>query len=338
MIIDLHKFLDEEEPYWKELEVLLDKMEKEPNLKMTLDEGKRFQYLYRRAAADLSKISTFSAEPEIRRYLESLVARAFGEIHESREKAYRFSPVKWFFVTFPRTFRRHFAAFLLAAAVITAGVVFGGAAVAIDPDAKALLIPFSNLQGSPSERIAKEESAKEDRLKNRKMRGTAFYMTHNTQVSIFMIAMGATFGIGTVLLLFYNGVMLGAVALDYVLASKTAFLVAWLSPHGVVEIPAVLLAGQTGLVLASALIGWGKRTTLQTRLRKISGDVVTLIFGIALMLTWAGFIEAFVSQYHEPVIPYALKTGFAVVEFIALVLFFGFSGMKKQNAADRQNP
>jgi len=119
---------------------------------------------------------------------------------------------------------------------------------------------------------------------------------------------------------------LGAVALDYVLAGETTFLLGWLLPHGAVEIPAIILAGQAGLVLAGALIGWGKPTSLKIRLRNIVGDLATLIFGIAVMLTWAGIIEAFFSQYHEPVIPYAVKIGFGVFELMLLVLFFARAG------------
>ncbi len=335
MIVDLKKFLKEEGVYWKELEATLDRLEKEPGLAMTLDEVKRFHYLYQRASAGLARITTFAAEPEIRRYLESLVARAYGEVQESRATPHRFSPFAWFFVRFPRTVRRHYVALLLAAAIILAGCIFGGAAIVFDPGSKEVLVSFSHLQDSPAERVAREESSGEDRLAGKKMRGTAFYITHNTQVSIFMIGLGATYGIGTVILLFYNGVILGAVALDYILAGKATFLLAWLSPHGAFEIPAFLLAGQTGLVLASALIGWGRRVPLMTRLRRVSADVVTMVFGIALLLCWAGFIEAFLSQYHEPVIPYAVKTGFAVAEFVTLVLFLGLAGMKRKKHDDR---
>jgi hypothetical protein len=56
--------------------------------------------------------------------------------------------------------------------------------------------------------------------------------------------------------------------------------------------------------------------------------LVTLIFGIAVMLTWAGIIEAFFSQYHEPVLPYELKIGFGVLELILLVLFLARSGRR----------
>src|SRR5205823_12120293 len=84
--------------------------------------------------------------------------------------------------------------------------------------------------------------------------------------------------------------------------------------------------GQAGLMLALALIGWGKRIPLKSRLREVSQDLVTLIFGLGLLLVWAGFVEAFLSQYHEPVIPYSVKIAFGLVELILLSLFLAKSG------------
>jgi uncharacterized membrane protein SpoIIM required for sporulation len=332
MIIDLQRFITEEKRHWTALEEMLDRIETEPGLRLSLDEVKRFQYLYQRTSADLAKIATFASDPETHRYLESLVARAYGEIHETREKQHRLSPLRWFFVTFPGTFRRHINAFLLSLAITLVGVAFGGAAVTFDPEAKEIIMPFSNLQGNPSERVAREEKSVKDRLKEIKMSGASAYMTHNTRVGLFTMALGITWGIGTIIMLFYNGVILGAVALDYVLAGQSTFLVAWLSPHGVIEIPAILLAGQAGLVLAGALIGRGSRISLRMRLRAISGDIVTLCFGVALMLTWAGFVESFISQYHEPVLPYSLKISFALFELFLLVLFLARSGAKETAA------
>jgi uncharacterized membrane protein SpoIIM required for sporulation len=151
-------------------------------------------------------------------------------------------------------------------------------------------------------------------------------MTHNTQVSVFALALGATWGVGTILLLFYNGVILGAVAADYILAGQTGFLAGWLLPHGSFEIPAILIAGQGGLILGRALIGWGTRASLKTRLRAVSGDLVTLIFGVAVLLIWAGLVESFLSQYHEPVIPYSFKIIFGLIELALLSLLLGKSG------------
>jgi uncharacterized membrane protein SpoIIM required for sporulation len=156
-------------------------------------------------------------------------------------------------------------------------------------------------------------------------------MTHNTRVSIFTMALGMTWGVGTIIMLFYNGVLLGAVAFDYVRAGQTTFLLGWLLPHGVVEIPSILIAGQAGFVLARALIGWGSQIPLTARLREISRDLVTLIFGVAVLLIWAGFVESFLSQYHEPVIPYSIKIAFGLVELTLLTLFLAKSGAKGES-------
>jgi uncharacterized membrane protein SpoIIM required for sporulation len=335
VIIDLHRFITNGRPFWHELEKLLDRMEAEPNLQLPLAQLQLFHQLYERTAADLARITTFSSEPETRRYLENLVARAYGEIHETREKQRRFFPLQWFFKTLPQTFRRHIRAFHLSLAITLAGCAFGGLAIAFDPDSKPVLMPFSHLQQDPAKRVADEEKATRDRLADHKTSFSAELMTHNTKISIFTLALGMTWGVGTTIMLFYNGVILGAVAADYIHAGQTKFLLGWLMPHGVIEIPAILIAGQAGLMLAFALIGRGDRAPLRLRLREISGDIVTLIFGVGLMLIWAGFIEAFLSQYHEPVIPYAAKIAFGCVEFILLFLFYARAGTGGNNESKK---
>ena len=293
---------------------------------MTLAELQHFHLLYERTAADLAKIITFSSEPETRRYLENLIARGYGELHETRERQRRIFPLKWFFQTLPQTFRRHIRAFWMSLAITLAGCAFGGFAIALDPAAKPALMPFSHLLQDPAKRVAEEEKATEDRLAGQKASFSAFLMTHNIKVSIFTLALGMTWGFGTIVMLFYNGIMIGAIAVDYVRAGQAKFLLGWLLPHGVVEIPAILIAGQAGLMLAFALIGWGKRVPLKTRLREVSQDLVTLIFGLGLLLVWAGFVEAFLSQYHEPIISYSMKIAFGLVELILLFLFLAKSG------------
>src|SRR5690349_4175009 len=117
MIIDLPRFIASERPSWAELETMLNRLETETNLALTLEQVQRFHQLYERAAASLAKITTFSSEPETRRYLENLVSRAYGEIHETREKQRRIFPLRWFFYTLPQTFRRHVRAFYLSLAI-----------------------------------------------------------------------------------------------------------------------------------------------------------------------------------------------------------------------------
>ena len=86
MIVDLQKFIANGRPHWNGLETMLNHIEAEPDGRLTLAEAQKFHLLYERTAADLAKVTTFSSEAETRRYLENLVARAYGEIHETREK------------------------------------------------------------------------------------------------------------------------------------------------------------------------------------------------------------------------------------------------------------
>lgn len=326
MILDLERFIAGERSGWKELEAMLNALEAEPDARMTLDELQRFHELYERAAAGLARLATFSSEPETHRYLESLVARAYGEIHETRDKQRRIFPLKWLFHTFPQTFRRHMGAFGLSVVITLAGCAFGGLATAFDPDSRQVTMPFGHDQLRPSERVAQEELQTGARLEGRKSSFSAFLITHNIRVAILALALGMTWGLGTVLMLFYNGIVLGAISVDYFRDEQAHFLLGWLMPHGVIEIPAILVAAQAGFVLALALIGWGKRTGFRERLREVSPDVVTLAGGFALMLVWAGFVEAFLSQYHEPVISYNAKIAFGTIEAGLLCLYLAKSG------------
>ncbi len=329
MIIDLKKFIAVERVFWHELDDLLVLNEREPGRRMTFEEIRRLHYLYQRASSDLAKISTFSAERAIGGYLESLVGRAYATIHAGRQETVRFSFWRWFWGTFPRTFRHHWRFFALSLSILLAGGIFGGAAIMVDPGAKAVLMPFEHLQMDPAKRVAMEEKGDRDRLSGAKGTFSAFLMTHNTRISILVLALGMTWGAGTVLLLFTNGVMLGAVAADYIRAGQSVFLTGWLLPHGAVEIPSILIAGQAGLMLAGALIGRHSAYTMGERLRQVAPGVVTLISGVALMLVWAGIVEGFFSQYHAPVIPYAVKIAFGAIELCLLTFFFHYAGRKQ---------
>jgi uncharacterized membrane protein SpoIIM required for sporulation len=333
VIVDLHRFLTGARPRWERLESLLDRLEQDPEARPGLAQALEFHRLYQQAAADLARLSADSAEAEVRPYLAALVARAYAEIHETRRRG-RFSPWEWLSHTFPRTFRRYAKAFLVAAAVTAGGALFGGGVLSFHPAAKEVFLPLAHLQADPSERVAWEEAAQEDRLRGRRATFSSELMTHNTQVSLLAVGLGITWGVGTVLLLFSNGVVLGTVAVDYVTAGQTPFLLGWLLPHGAVEIPAVLIAGQAGLLLAGTLLGWGDRTPLRERLRRVRGPLVTLTAGAALLLVWAGLVEAFLSQYHEPVLPYGLKIAFGAAELVALALFLGGAGRERGPGAD----
>jgi uncharacterized membrane protein SpoIIM required for sporulation len=329
VIIDLKKFTELEQPYWTELEGLLKKLEDDPSLKLTLAQLQRLHYLYERASAGLGKLMTFAVAPDTRAYLEALVARAYAEVHETRGKKRGGAWIVWFLQTFPRTFRARSRAFVLSSTIMFAGCLIGAVLLAAFPEHKSVLLPFSHLHDSPSQRVARER-AHPGQIAGVETQFSAQLMTHNTRVSVLTLSLGMTYGVGTVVSLFYNGIILGAVGWDYILDGQTPFLLGWLLPHGVIEIPAILISGQAGLLLASALIGWGRRATLRQRLREIANDLLTLIGGVAILLVWAGIVEGFLSQRHEPEIPYIVKIIFGLIELAALCYFLSRSGRRPE--------
>jgi len=340
VILDIHKFISREQHLWKELEEYLDGADNKSIPLLSMDKIKRINYLYSRVSEDLVRISTFSGEDEIRKYLQILVARAYSNIHtkDKYELSIGFKTIlhnisKWFFLEFPNAFRRNFAAFAISVLISMFGFIFGGVAITVDNDAKEAIFPkqFAHLFQSPDERVQKAENPNaKDRLQGMHSQFAANLMTNNIHVSINALVLGITWGIGTVIILFYNGVILGSVALDYILSGHITFLLGWLLPHGVIEIPAILIAGQAGLILGDCLLR-AKGRSRASRLRSKLKDIATLIGGVAILLVWAGIIEAFLSQYHEPVIPYSWKIAFGLIELLILVLFLAIPFSKSKN-------
>lgn len=333
MILDLQRFVGENQSLWEELDAFVRRLESQPAARLTVEEAKRFHYLYQRTSGDLARVMTFAAEPAIRGYLESLVGRAYGEVNRQPGGGTRWSPWRWFMYSFPQAFRRRARSFAFACLVTIVGAAFGAGALLVDPEAKAVLLPFGHGEMDPRDRVARDEAGGDEPGSGGHARFSAMLMTHNTKVAILTLALGMTWGFGTLVVLFYNGVILGAIVADYLVADQAVFLAGWLLPHGSVEIPAILFAGQAGLVLGGALIGWSSRDSLRQRLRAVAPDLATLLGGTAVILVWAGLIESFFSQYHAPVLPYSIKIAFGAIQLVVLAIFLARAGRSVETAA-----
>ena len=55
--------------------------------------------------------------------------------------------------------------------------------------------------------------------------------------------------------------------------------------------------------------------------------------GVAVMLVWAGLVESYFSQHHQPAIPYALKISFGIADLAALTAFLSSAWWRKPRAA-----
>ncbi len=329
MIVDLRRFLERRRPLWEELDRRLRAVEADPFARIGLDDIRRLHDLYEQVAADLADARELAVRTEVRDHLEALVARAYALVYALEETPARFRPLRWLAAELPQAVRRRARAGVTAAAAFGAGVLLGGAALLADPSARSHLMPFDHLQLHPAERVLAEERqmrAGGDLAGEQAGSFAAMLLVNNVRVSLLAAALGMTFGAGTLALLLYNGVVLGAVCVDFVVAGQTAFLAGWLLPHGSVEIPAILLGGQAGLVLASALLGDGDRRRRVDRLAAAGPDILSLLGGAAVLLVWAAGLEAFLSQYHEPILPYGLKIAIGLMQTAGLAAWLAFGG------------
>ncbi|HEX6804826.1 MAG TPA: stage II sporulation protein M [Terriglobales bacterium] len=328
MILNLERFQAQARPRWESLEALLAALEARPDRRLNIAEGQQLQELYAQAAADLNRVTHGALAPELRQYLERLVARAYAELYyapPARSDLWR--PRSWLriFMAFPEAFRRQSRFFALSLLVTVLGCALGGLAVRYDPASVDVLLPAAYLR-NPGERVHEEEQGQAQHLDSAQTEAqfSGQLIRHNIQVSLLAAALGVTFGIGTALLLFENGVLLGAVAVHYTQRGFGLFVSAWLLPHGVFEIPSILIAGQAGFYLARLLL----HRREDRKLREAMREWLLLVAGMAMMLVWAGIMEAFFSQHHAPVLPYGFKVAVGIAELVVLTIYLLLIGRR----------
>ncbi len=116
---------------------------------------------------------------------------------------------------------------------------------------------------------------------------------NNLQACILLFLGGASFGILTIFILGLNGIVIGAV-MELVSKDHTAlFVAAAILPHGIFEIPAFILSGALGILLARSLIAeWhgGNDTAADARR---SGRLFILY--ILPLVAVAAYVEAFIT-------------------------------------------
>ena len=155
---------------------------------------------------------------------------------------------------------------------------------------------------------------------------TFFYAGNNPRVSIIAGAVGAgTMGFYSIVMLFQNGAILGALASEMNSVHKLPFLISSISPHGVPELSGVIFAGAAGLRFGWAILVPGIYSRAES-LRRSAKDGVTMIVTGVFLCFIAAPIEGFFS--FSPHIPQEVKFGVACVSLIAWVFFWSFFGKK----------
>ena len=145
---------------------------------------------------------------------------------------------------------------------------------------------------------------------------------NNFRVSFEAFALGITFGLGTLVILFFNGVNIGYAAGMFYAAHHASEFWGLVTPHGLLELTSVTLAGAAGLRLGWALVDPGNRPRARA-LAYEGRQAITLVLGTILTLGVSGMIEGFVTG---SALPTTLRVGIgAAVEltFLAWVVLCG---------------
>jgi uncharacterized membrane protein SpoIIM required for sporulation len=147
-------------------------------------------------------------------------------------------------------------------------------------------------------------------------------IANNVQVTFAAFAMGIAFGIGTVLVLVTNGVSLGGVFGLYTSKGIGSLLLAFVAPHGVLELTAICIAGGAGFLLAAALLIPGDRPRGEA-LRANGRRAIRLIAASTVLLLIAGTLEGFVSPIETWPLSWKLAVSAVTVVFLAIYLSGG---------------
>ncbi|MEM8962099.1 MAG: stage II sporulation protein M [Acidobacteriota bacterium] len=328
--MDLDRFITERQPRWRRLETLLDKAEK--GIDARPNDLQELLQLYRQVCSDLNQARTYTREPAVLADLNQLAGRGYRYLYRGGRSEPLGTGIRRFFAErLPAAFRAESRAVLHAAAAMLAGALIGFLAVVIEPQMATDLIPEMFFTESPRERVEtiEREDERIDSLEKGLLFASDLYL-HNIRVGFLAFSLGALTLVGGYWILLHNGVVLGAVAATYLLDGVGIFFIAWVGPHGALELPAIVFAGAAGIRLGNALLLPGDLSRAES-LRQAFPSVWTILWGTMLTLVAAGFIEGSFSQMSAKTVPYALKIGIAALLFGGLLSYL-FLPRKRRTA------
>lgn len=308
--MELPEFIELRRPRWESLEQLLERGERSGLKALTLDEARALSRLYRTASSDLLWVRARAGAADVSGYLNDLVARAYALTYPGKRVRLR-EVVRFVTHEFPDLLRAEWRVVLASTLIFLSGGGFGWIGMMFDPEAAPYLVPSMHQDLDPEER-AKREAANDGADVGQQAEFSAFLMRNNIGVAFFAFALGLTAGVGTAILLFGNGVLLGSLAWVYASKGYAGWFWAWILPHGIPEITAICLAGAAGLTIARALVA-PRGLSRRVALKKEGVLAVKLVLGTVVLFVLAGLIEGTISQIHPPRLPIWFKLSFALV-------------------------
>ncbi len=311
-------WLKKRQPYWARLESLLGDIEQHGLHALGRDDLRELGLLYRQTATDLSAVRSDPSSVQQSRYLNQLLGRAHNAVYSGQKKTVS-RVIQFFWNEYPVIFRRYLSYTAASTAIFALGALAGMFITLSSPDyMREFLGPqmVSTIEKHEMWTHSVVAAAPQE---------SSFIMTNNMTVSFLTFAGGITAGLWTLFQLFFNGMLLGVIGVACAMNDMSIKLWSFVAPHGVLELPAIFIAGGAGLRLAQALLFPG---TLSRRDSLAIGgnQAVQLLVGVIPVLIIAGTIEGFFSPSS---VPAPAKFLVAALLFTLFTLYLTFGGKRR---------
>jgi uncharacterized membrane protein SpoIIM required for sporulation len=308
--VDIDRFMAENRPAWDRLDYLTGHAKQ-----LSGAEVRELSVLYQRTAGQLAYAQAHFSDPGINAALTRLVAGTAAVLYGVRRHTWR-TIGRFFSVTFPLAVWEARWLLLLSAMALFVPAVAAG--VWLDHSHAAL---NAIAPAAVREAYVNHDFASYYRSEPSVEFASQVYI-NNVEVSAQVFVLGTAFGVGALVLLFFNGINIGYAAGMFYAAHRPGEFWGLIAPHGLLELTSVTLAGAAGLRLGWALISPGDRSRPQA-LAEAGRPAIVLVLGTVLTLAVSGLIEGFVAG---SALPTALRVGIGVaveLTFLAWVVLRG---------------
>lgn len=321
------EFRKEREATWQALEDMIAAADGRGLGSLSAEQLTRLPHLYRATLSSLSVARSISLDRALVEYLESLVGRAYFVVYGARQPL-RHQLSDYLLWKLPTTIRRARWHILVAALVMTAAALAAFQLTSGDLDHYYAFAGDMAQGRTPASTTAELREGLYHTETGSGVLATfaASLFSHNARIGILAFAIGFVVGLPTLLLLFYNGLVLGAFAALYHARGLGLDLWAWMLPHGVTELLAVILCGAAGLQLAHALVFPGAQTRADS-LRERGRAAAMIAIGAVVMFFIAGLIEGI---FRQTVTSVPIRLAVVAVTSAWWIYYFGFVGRRRE--------
>lgn len=242
---------------------------------------------------DLSYAQTYYEKSKTLLYLNALASQAHQKIYKTKKETSN-RVISFWKTEFPLFFKQYHKTLGIAFLVFSIATAIGSISAINDTTFVRLILG----DGYVNETLNNIEEGDPTAIyKGGSEIGSFLGITiNNIRVAFLAFAWGALFSVGTVYILFSNGIMLGAFITFFY--TKGVFFEAnkqiWL--HGTIEISVIVIAGCAGLIMGNSFL-FPKTFSRRVSFMKGAKDGLKVVVSTIPFFILAGFIEGFITRY-----------------------------------------